>query len=255
MRRAFSLIELLTVIAIMAILAAILMPVFVQVKNLAYQHMAGQSIQKLHMVTSLYMADHDDTYPIAYYPNGDGPRQNWFGVVDQKGHVNSNTSLYAPYIRGRIQPDKALNAKPWMGDETGFGYNWGYLGSDFYTANPESNFEYCFNPATGSSLSSASDTIMYATSVYFFAEWLQDGDNIAYRYGFVDPPKTWFGNPTVDFRHMGLRTVDVRRHEVTSTGVAMVVFADGHLKSLTQKQVKNKNFVRDPQLLDEPEER
>jgi hypothetical protein len=28
----------------------------------------------------------------------------------------------------------------------------------------------------------------------------------------------------------------------------MVAFADGHMKSMTQKQVKNRNFVRDPDM-------
>jgi hypothetical protein len=105
----------------------------------------------------------------------------------------------------------------------------------------------CRNPAIASSLSEPSDTYLYGTSIFFFASWLEGGDNAAYRYGFIDPPKSWFGNPTLDFRHMGERKVDLRRHEVTSTGEALVVFADGHLKSVSQKEVKNKAFMRNPE--------
>lgn len=243
-RKAFTLIELLTVIAILAILAAILMPVFVQVKNYAHQYVAGQSMQKLGTVTTMYVADYDDTFPVAYYQIDRDHRQNWFGIVDKNGDVDPDTSLFRPYIKGKIQPDAMLNARPWMGDATGFGYNWGYLGSDYYMPSGQSNWMTCVNPSTGSELSDASGTYLYGTSAYVFASWLPGGDNVAYRYGFIDPPKTWFGNPTMDFRHMGVRTIDEHRHEVTSTGVALVVYADGHLKSVSQKEVKNKTFAR-----------
>jgi prepilin-type N-terminal cleavage/methylation domain-containing protein len=252
-RKAFTLIELLTVIAILAILAAILMPVFVQVRNYAQKYVAGQSMQKLSTVTSMYMSDYDDTYPLAYYPLDNNRRQNWFGVVDADGEVDPDTSLLRMYIKGKIQPDAALNARPWQGDKTGYGYNWGYLGSDFYVQGGQTTWLACANPAIGSSLGEPADTYVYGTSIFFFASWLEGGDNVAYRYGFIDPPKTWFGNPTMDFRHMGVRTVDEHRHEVTSTGEALVVFADGHLRSVSQKEVKNKAFMRNPEWEEEEE--
>jgi prepilin-type N-terminal cleavage/methylation domain-containing protein len=244
-RRAFTLVELMTVVAILAILYAIFMPVVVQVKNYAQQWVAGESMAKLGTATTMYMMDSDDTFPVAYYQQA-GHRQNWFGVVDKQGQVDPRTSLLKPYIKGKIQRDAALNAQPFLGDDSGYGYNWGYLGSDFYTQGHTTDTLDCQNPAILSTLIDSSGTVVYASSSFFYAKWMPKGDGATYRYGFVDPPKVWFGNPTVDFRHMGTKTVDVKKHEVNSTGIALFVFADGHLKSLHQKNVKNRMFERDP---------
>ena len=62
LRRGFTLIELLVVIAIIAILAAILFPVFAQAKNAA-QKTADLSNQKQHATATLmYSGDYDDTF-------------------------------------------------------------------------------------------------------------------------------------------------------------------------------------------------
>ncbi|HWA82830.1 MAG TPA: type II secretion system protein [Fimbriimonadaceae bacterium] len=245
-RRAFTLVELMTVVAILAILYAVLMPVVMQVKAYAQQYVAGEAMQKLSQATTMYMVDNDDTYPVAYYRVDRNQRQNWFGVVDAKGEVDPATSLLAPYLKGKIQNDYALNAKPWMGDRTGYGYNWGYLGSDYYMQGSMSNTWYSQNPATNSALTDGSDTIVFGTSSFYFAPWMPKGDGATYRYSFIDPPRVWFGNPTLDFRHMGTKAFDKKKHEVTSTGLALIVFADGHLKSLRQPQIKNKMFERFP---------
>jgi prepilin-type N-terminal cleavage/methylation domain-containing protein len=243
-RKGFSLVELMTVIAIMAILFAVLLPVFIQVRSYAHQYMAGQSMMKLGTSTTMYMGDHDDTYPMAFYQLPNGQRQNWFGIVKRDGSVDPETSVLAPYVKGKIQPDNALNAKPWQGDETGYGYNWGYLGSDYYTSGSRSNMWACSNPAQASSLNHPSETIVYGTSIFYFAKWMKKGDGESYRYGFIDPPRAWFGNPTLEFRHMGERFVDSKKREVTYTGQALVVYADSHLKTIHQKKVKNRMFER-----------
>lgn len=245
-RRAFTLVELMTVIAIMAILYAVLMPVVMQVKAYAQQYVAGEAMQKLSQSATMYTVDNDDTFPVAYYPANRLQRQNWFGVVDAKGEVDPATGLLAPYIKGRIQNDAALNARPWQGDRTGYGYNWGYLGSDYYMTGSTSNSLNAMNPAQSSSLTDSSGAIVFGTSSFYFAPWMPKGDGNTYRYGFIDPPRVWYGNPTLDFRHMGTKAVDKKKHEVTSTGLALVVFADGHLKSMRQTQIKNRMFERYP---------
>lgn len=238
-RKAFTLVELLTVIAIMALLYAIFMPVFVQVKKYAQQYVAGDSMMKLGTAASMYLVDNDETFPLGYYG-----QQNWFGVVGKDGEVDPNTALLKPYIKGKVQPDWSLNAKPWMGDNTGFGYNWGYLGSDYYIPGAQSNNMQCVNPATFSMLGHPSDTIEFGTSSFYYAGWLPKGDDQTYRYGFIDPPRVWFGNPTLVFRHMGDRTVDKKKRDVTYSGQALVLYSDGHLKTIHQKQVKNAMFER-----------
>jgi len=243
-RKAFTLVELMTVVAILAILYAVLMPVVIQVKCYAQQWVAGEAIAKVGQATSLYMMDSDQTYPLAYYSTGDGRRQNWFGIVAADGSVDPATSLLKPYIKGKIQRDYALNALPWDGDDSGYGYNWGYLGSDYYQPTSWSDSQNCVNPASDSSLGDTSSTVEFATTSFFYATWMPKGDGQTYRYGFADPPDVWFGNPTVDFRHMAIKTIDKKAHEVKSTGLAIILFSDDHVKPLHQKDVTQKMFER-----------
>ncbi len=245
-RRAFTLVELMTVVAILAILYAVLMPIFVQVKAYAQQWVAGDSLAKVGTATTMYMMDVDETFPVAYYMNDAGQRQNWFGIVGRDRNVDPDTSLLKPYIKGKIQRDWALNALPWQGDESGYGYNWGYLGSDFYEPNRISDGSNAMNPAPQSVLTDTSSTVEFGTSSFYYAKWLPRGDGQTYRFGFIDPPSVWFGNPSVDFRHMGFKTVDPKKREVNSTGLAIFVFADGHVKPAHQKQVKDRQFARTP---------
>src|SRR6185436_15470756 len=99
--------------------------------------------------------------------------QNWFGILDSKAEVDPETSLLAPYMKGRIQADATFDAKPWQGDKTGFGFNWGYLGSDAYMPNPHSTPRDCAYPARFSELAHPTDTIEFATSSFYFPIWIK----------------------------------------------------------------------------------
>ena len=43
---------------------------------------------------------------------------------------------------------------------------------------------------------------------------------------------------------MGSKRVDKKKHEVVSDGQALILYADSHLKTIKQKQVKNRLFER-----------
>ncbi|MCU0316815.1 MAG: prepilin-type N-terminal cleavage/methylation domain-containing protein [Fimbriimonadaceae bacterium] len=62
--KAFTLIELLVVIAIIAILAAILFPVFAQAKAAAKATQSLSNIKQMGTGLAIYIADHDDMYPL-----------------------------------------------------------------------------------------------------------------------------------------------------------------------------------------------
>jgi len=65
MKRGFTLIELLVVIAIIAILAAILFPVFARAKAAAKQTVCISNLKQIGDAMTLYMADSDDLFPNA----------------------------------------------------------------------------------------------------------------------------------------------------------------------------------------------
>ena len=65
MKRGFTLIELLVVITIIAILAAILFPVFARAKAAAKQTVCISNLKQIGTAMSLYMGDHDDIFPYA----------------------------------------------------------------------------------------------------------------------------------------------------------------------------------------------
>ena len=75
-KKGFTLIELLVVIAIIAILAAILFPVFAQAREKARQASCLSNVKQLGTATQLYIDDYDETLP--YRMRFDGwPGSEW----------------------------------------------------------------------------------------------------------------------------------------------------------------------------------
>src|SRR2546426_1113909 len=65
--RGFTLIELLVVIAIIAILAAILFPVFAQARAKARQSVCLSNLKQMGQGFLMYGQDYDEKYPMAFY--------------------------------------------------------------------------------------------------------------------------------------------------------------------------------------------
>ena len=105
-RRAFTLIELLIVIAIIAILAAILFPVFAQAREKARSTSCLSNLKQIGLATTMYAQDYEETMPIATY-----------GIIDPKlGLVQFPWSdALQPYSKSRLIiqcPDQPVTGDP-----------------------------------------------------------------------------------------------------------------------------------------------
>jgi prepilin-type N-terminal cleavage/methylation domain-containing protein/prepilin-type processing-associated H-X9-DG protein len=110
MRRGFTLIELLVVIAIIAILAAILFPVFAQAKLAAKKTQDLSNIKQIGLSTMMYLNDYDDTL----YSHRDNCKSGGAFVVcqqylDGNGNITADAQgLVAPGDSGTIGGSPSL---------------------------------------------------------------------------------------------------------------------------------------------------
>jgi len=103
--RAFTLIELLTVIAIIAALAAILFPVFSRVREQARQTSCISNMQEIQVKVSLYQQDYD-AYPpllLGVPENADGTPWQPGGGAPAKASDLKSGFLYPAYMKNIAQ--------------------------------------------------------------------------------------------------------------------------------------------------------
>jgi len=100
----FTLIELLVVVAIIAILAAVLFPVFSRAKAAAKRSESAQEMRQVWFAMTLYMGDHDDRMPDrrdlkSSLPGGYRPWTSWPPSDPRTGWAGS---ILHPYAKGPL---------------------------------------------------------------------------------------------------------------------------------------------------------
>ena len=233
----------MVVVAIVGILGTTLSPILKSAQTAVGRFKATQGMVAMGMASSMYALDHDDTYMPAMNQREDGSFETWFGVVDTNRSVTLDGGYITPYLGGARISDPTAPTLDYLGDKTGFGYNWQTLGSDFFETGDFAEYPNCLRPAAVTSVGRPGDVLMFATSAYFHAPW-SGGDGKVYDFGFVSPPRDWKGNPDIDFRHNGERKIDVEKKTVTFDGQAIVLMADLHAKMLKQAEVTDKLYSR-----------
>src|SRR5919107_1459723 len=104
----FTLIELLVVIAIIAILAAILFPVFAQAREKARQATCLSNMKQWSIGTKMYLSDYDETVVPCYVYTVHGVHLQWWSdlldpyVKNDKVWHCPNWSEKYEYARGRM---------------------------------------------------------------------------------------------------------------------------------------------------------
>jgi len=100
----FTLIELLVVIAIIAILAAILFPVFAQAREKARQTSCASNEKQILLATLQYTSDYDENLPGTIFPkNGTDQTNGYTWMTAVLPYIKNGTSSVGYTERGVIQ--------------------------------------------------------------------------------------------------------------------------------------------------------
>ena len=126
-KRGFTLIELLVVIAIIAILAAILFPVFAQARAKARGVSCLSNTKQLGLSYNMYVQDFDETGP-------NGRNGGWEWYTELQPYIKNISLLYcpdrtdgSPHTQG--SGTNGRSSGPYqLSHYVGYGYNWGPIG-------------------------------------------------------------------------------------------------------------------------------
>lgn len=134
--RGFTLIELLVVIAIIAILAAILFPVFAQAKLAAKKTQDVSNVKNCITGTLIYLGDSDDVFPVSStYEWNNGFTAGWSTRIQP--YLKSLPILRSPIDTGadsKTDPNSNFNILgPWLSMGANALTNWGYDGSNTFS--------------------------------------------------------------------------------------------------------------------------
>jgi prepilin-type N-terminal cleavage/methylation domain-containing protein/prepilin-type processing-associated H-X9-DG protein len=240
----FTLIELLVVIAIIAILAAILFPVFAKAREKARQISCVSNLKQIGLGLVQYSQDNDEALIRAWY----GPGNGWEGSDPSTNDYKWMDAIY-PYVKstqiftcpddsgfgggsGKYVPYQQLTAK----DAThygSYGINASYYGSSDPNRGPANT-----PVASLATLASPASTIWVSDSTDSYqVDWGGQGD-------VVNPVKqlhsfSVFGNPSgTDANNLQDGSL-VARHG--GPDLANILYCDGHAKSVKPANLLTKN--------------
>ncbi len=215
---AFTLVELLVVIGLIAVLAAVLLPILHAAKVSSYAARSTNSLRQLVAANITYSAEK------GFYVPADNRRNNrrWHGGrTSPKEPFDPARGFLAEYLgKSRaVTPDPFFSdmlkdGKTFEEGTGGYGYNASYVGgTPEWGWNPDGTRQ----SAVPAAIERPATTMMFATSAYARENGVQE-------YPYAEPPFWDFGDGPV--AHRPSPTVHFRYN-----GRALVGWCDGHVSS------------------------
>ncbi len=222
MKRGFTLIELLVVIAIIAILAAILFPVFARAREKARQASCLSNVRQMSNATMMYLQDYDEVFPggLTGAPGaGQGPASQspYFTIYKLTGdviypYVMNRQIFFCPSADGgemyacdygfnrRLCRDLRSENPVALGDieapaEVFLCFDSGaYMIHDSYLTNPSGNFWYIPGTAVGRDPATLTP---YALTGFAAGDFVDGRHNEGINVGFADGHAKWLSGQYV----------------------------------------------------------
>jgi len=94
-------VELLVVVAIISVLAAMLLPALQNAMQAAYSTSCASQMRQLDLVFSFYREDHDGEFPIIRRGAGWHPQMNWPALLATAGVLEDEELLHCPGFTGK----------------------------------------------------------------------------------------------------------------------------------------------------------
>jgi prepilin-type N-terminal cleavage/methylation domain-containing protein/prepilin-type processing-associated H-X9-DG protein len=231
-KHGFTLIELLVVIAIIAILAAILFPVFAQAREKARQASCLSNCKQIGLAVNMYAQDYDETLPNA---GPDWPGNNKHPVFKAGYGWGMWVILLDPYIKNRkvwACPSGKTDASGYIGPASdrilvGYGYN-EYL---FWRPDPKNDWSRLAALAGAPGGIANVSVIADSWLPGIYQDW---SDSDGWKIPGEDPK---FGLGRMKYANTGAsgRAPYLTRH---GEGGTSVVFADGHAAHIAGPKIR-----------------
>jgi prepilin-type N-terminal cleavage/methylation domain-containing protein len=204
----FTLIELLVVIAIIAILAAILFPVFAQAKIQAKKANGVSNVKQIALAGLMYANDNDDTtVPMFYFDPTDLHLPSSFGFYYwdvQLLPYTKNEKIYVDLLDTSDDPSLSdgtygrFNSRNMfhyyiLGESPSYGYNVQYLNTYVSDPTDSNGLGFYYTGVSETSLPNAAQTLQFAESTSKDLADYQSGQVITGDFGYAEilPPSQW----------------------------------------------------------------
>jgi prepilin-type N-terminal cleavage/methylation domain-containing protein/prepilin-type processing-associated H-X9-DG protein len=221
--KGFTLIELLVVIAIIAILAAILFPVFAKARERARATSCSNNLKQLGTAALIYSEQYDETLPMGWYE----PEGHWQIVL-----------------------------RPFIGESKGANNNQWEVGTSIRTcaSAPEGKrFAYSYNPWAGDQRQPGNERVITQSDIQNITEmvWFGDGVQVPGDWGMNSSATFWYWEFPLHTNEDKTRKDDdvweqrgkvFYRHDKA----AMIVYTDGHVKPVKKGTLTVNNWKAHP---------